>query len=248
MAQALVMANWKSYGSLAFAKNLCESILQADINKDTEVVLFVPYPYLSFVSSLVKSKNIKLGAQNVSAYLEGAYTGEVHSQMLADIGCDYVLVGHSERRALFSETDEIIEKKIHLALEAQLSVVLCVGETYKQRENNQAYQVVERQLLNAIKNIKDKNLKRFSIAYEPVWAIGTGLAATTEDVNKMHQFIRKVLKNHKAALAKQIRIVYGGSVKPQNAHDLFRLDDVDGGLIGGASLDADSFVKIVNMA
>ena len=247
MRKPLVMGNWKSYGSMSFAKNLCESIKDINIDK-TEVVLFVPYPYLSLISTILGTKGISYGAQNVSAYSEGAYTGEVHAKMLTDMGCQYVLVGHSERRSLFAENNEVVSQKVNQALNAGLSVVLCVGETQKEREGGLAETVVTEQLLSVLKNIKDKELNKLSVAYEPVWAIGTGLAATTSDVQSMHAHIRNVLENHNPRLAKTVRIVYGGSVKPQNASELFQLDAVDGGLIGGASLDADAFVEIVNMA
>ncbi|MCF6775542.1 triose-phosphate isomerase [Thiotrichales bacterium 19X7-9] len=247
MCKPLVMGNWKSYGSLAFAKNLCESIQNINTEK-VDVILFVPYPYLNFVSTILDAKGIGYGAQNVSAYSEGAYTGEVHSQMLADLGINHVLIGHSERRSLFAEDNLTVSKKVKLALDAGLSVVLCVGESKDQRESNQQTEIVKIQLQSVLRDIKDDQLQRLTIAYEPVWAIGTGLAATANDVLEMHRFIRQTLQNHNQKLAKMIRIVYGGSVKPQNASELFQLENVDGGLIGGASLDADKFVQIVNMA
>lgn len=247
MRKPLVMGNWKSYGSFAFAKNLCDSINEVNLEK-TDIILFVPYPYLNFVSTTLGAKGIDYGAQNVSAYNEGAYTGEVNCHMLSDLGINYVLIGHSERRNLFAEDNAIVAKKVKLALDEGLSVIVCVGESKKQRENNQQFQVVGEQLQSVISSLKDSQLARVTIAYEPVWAIGTGLAATTKDVEAMHNFIRQTLENHNRKLAKVIRIVYGGSVKPQNASELFQLANVDGGLIGGASLDADMFVKIVNMA
>ncbi|MCF6768079.1 triose-phosphate isomerase [Thiotrichales bacterium 19S11-10] len=247
MRKPLVMGNWKSFGSLAFSKNLCESLSQVQTDK-VEVVLFIPYPFLNYTLPLVLAKGIALGAQNVSAYNEGAYTGEVSASMLSNIGCQYVLIGHSERRSLFNEDDDMIRQKVKCALESNLSIVLCVGETKKERLNHEHESVVEKQILSAISNLNDKELEKIVIAYEPVWAIGTGLAATEKDVDSMHRFIRSVIEKISQPLAKQLRIVYGGSVKPNNASGLFGLLDVDGGLIGGASLDANSFEEIIKMA
>lgn len=247
MRQPMVMGNWKSNGSFSFAKDLIESINVSD-KDNVEVVLFVPFVYLNFVLPLAKARGFSVGGQNVSQYDEGAFTGEITAAMLKDVGCDYVLVGHSERRSLFAETDEMLLEKTKKALNKGLKVVLCVGETKKERQNNEHKSVVKKQVEAIYQHLNEQELQNVSIAYEPVWAIGTGLVATVEDVKEMHGFIRNVIENKDKKLANSTQIVYGGSVKPENAKSLFQLTDVDGGLIGGASLKADAFKELIQMA
>jgi len=247
MRKPIVMANWKSNGSLAQAKDLCEKISQeySSQKPEVEVVLCAPFPYLSYVKDIVSAAGIKLGAQNISQYGDGAYTGETSANMLKDINVDYVLIGHSERRSLFGETDSIVTQKVTQALDAGLKVVLCVGESLDQRKSGKVNEVILQQISAVFLNVPKFLQGNITIAYEPVWAIGTGLAATPEQVNEVHQQIRKVVAKINPNLENVLRIVYGGSVNSGNAAEIFKLSDVDGGLIGGASLKPNDFNQII---
>ncbi len=206
-------------------------------------IVFPPYPFLPQAENSLKGSNVYWGAQNMSDKPSGAYTGEVSAQMLKDFGCKYVLVGHSERRILFGETDDLLAAKFAAALNAELTPIFCVGETLAEREKNLTQKVVARQI-NAILNNGIAGLKKAVIAYEPVWAIGTGVTASPEQAQEVHQAIRAQIAEHDADIAQQLQILYGGSVKPDNAQTLFAMPDIDGGLIGGASLKADDFLEI----
>ncbi len=250
MRKSIVMANWKSNGSFAQAKDLCEKISQYYISTkpNVDVVVCVPFPYLAYVQSIVTGAGIGVGAENISQYGNGAYTGEVSANMLNDLDVPYVIIGHSERRSLFGETDKVVQQKVSQALEAGLHAVLCVGETLEERQSDRVTEVITRQVKAVLSNISQAKQANIIIAYEPVWAIGTGLAATPEQVNEVHLLIRKVVSKINPNLENTIRIIYGGSVNSGNAAELFKLPDVDGGLIGGASLKPNDFNQIITQA
>jgi triosephosphate isomerase len=217
--------------------------------KDTEheVILCVPYIDLFYALMHVQGTNIKIGAQNMHWEKSGAYTGEVSGEMLSKMGVDYVIIGHSERRQYFAETDETVNKKIVSALGYNLKPILCVGETLEQRENGLAKEIITKQVELALSNIEADSMKNIIIAYEPIWAIGTGKTATTEDANESIKWIReKIASLYGAEIADEAIIQYGGSVKSSNAKELFTASDIDGGLVGGASLDPEEFAKIIN--
>ncbi len=246
MRKSLVAGNWKLNGSLESVKQLTSGIVEQSAEMNCEVALCPVAVHLDRVSQLTSGSDVAIGAQNCAAYLSGAYTGEVSPVMLKELGCQYVILGHSERRSLFSETDQDIAQKVMLVLEQGLIPILCVGETLDEREQGIYEQVVEKQLLAALESVSQ--LQQVVIAYEPVWAIGTGLTATPEQAQSMHAFIRNVLAKLSASAAEKVRILYGGSVKPENAEELFAQADIDGGLIGGASLNVEDFVAICKAA
>jgi len=250
MRQMLVMGNWKLHGSHAFNRELIGG-LQGELGGRSgaglpQCVVCPPFPYLVQVSQLLDGSTIELGAQDCSHSDSGAYTGEVAPEMLADCGCQWVIVGHSERRQYHQESDALISAKLLAVLRAGLKPVLCVGETQEQREAGEAEAVVGRQLHGGLADLPD--IGSVVIAYEPVWAIGTGLTATPQLAQEMHARVRATLRDMDAARADGIRILYGGSVKADNAAELFAEADIDGALVGGASLDAASFAAIVNAA
>lgn len=241
----LVIGNWKMNGSSAENASLLLSLLPVISRfESVEVALCPPYPYLTTVADLLDDSDVALGAQNLSAQLSGAHTGEVSASMLHDIGCRFVLVGHSERRALYAEDDDLVAKKFATALRAGLIPVLCVGETLAQRQSGETEVVVTNQLNAVLKAVGIQDLVKGVIAYEPVWAIGTGETATPEQAQAVNRHIRQYLADQDRAAAADCRILYGGSVKADNAEQLFNQPDIDGGLIGGASLDAMSFAAI----
>jgi len=214
-----------------------------------DVVIFPPYPYLQTLSRAIDSSTIALGAQDVSSEANGALTGEVSAEMLLDIGVTWVLVGHSERRHRLGESDSLVAEKFSMAIESGLSVVLCVGETFDQRTAGRAHEVVAHQVASAFERIRVDALSRIVIAYEPVWAIGTGLAATAQDAQAAHHEVREsIASRYDVEFASRIRIIYGGSLVPGNAKTIFAAPGVDGGLIGGASLKAPDFLSICSSA
>lgn len=243
--QPLVAANWKMNGSLASVRSLVEDIKTGlgDIGT-TEVVICAPYVYLQEIQSLLKGSLIKSGAQNVSQFDEGAYTGEISVSMLQDFGCQFAIVGHSERRNLYHETEHMVAEKFVKVKEANLVPILCLGEQLQEREAGTTEEVVARQLNTVITLAGIGQFANAVIAYEPVWAIGTGLTATPEQAEEVHGFIRLQLARHDDDIANNIKILYGGSVKADNASELFSRADIDGGLIGGASLNAHDFLTI----
>ncbi|MBS0588337.1 MAG: triose-phosphate isomerase [Proteobacteria bacterium] len=245
MRGKMVAGNWKMHGSLNENKQLLDAVI-AGLNELNEArfVVCAPYPYLSSVQNALQSTNIAWGAQNVSQFEKGAYTGEVSTSMLRDFGCRYVIVGHSERRALFGENNFIVAEKYLAAQRAGITPILCVGETLEQREAEITEQVIEEQLAAVIELTGVESLNKSVIAYEPVWAIGTGKTASPQQAQDVHAFIRSSIAKKNAAIAKDLVILYGGSVKANNASDLFAMPDIDGGLIGGASLIATEFVSI----
>ena len=249
MRTKLIAGNWKMNASKPMVRELVAGILsQLDADRDAEVMVLPPFPYLSLVYSLTESTPVLLGAQDLSAHESGAFTGEVAGAMLEDCGCEYVLVGHSERRSLHAETDELIAAKFVSAQAAGLQPILCVGETLEEREAGQTNAVVSRQLQAVIDQAGIAAFARALVAYEPVWAIGTGQTASPEQAQAVHAAIRGQLAAENATIGGRVRILYGGSVKPDNAAELFACEDIDGGLIGGASLTAESFMAIYKAA
>jgi triosephosphate isomerase len=245
MRRALVAGNWKMNGSLEGARALVAGIADGLApGAAAEVVVCPPFVYLGAVAEQVRGTAIALGAQNLCERGPGAFTGEVAAEMLADVGCRYVLVGHSERRAVYGETDDRVAAKFARALELDLTPVLCLGEVLEEREGGATEQVVARQLDAVITGSGIDAIGRGVIAYEPVWAIGTGRTATPEQAQEVHAFIRGRLRAQRAGVADSVRILYGGSVKADNAASLLAMPDVDGGLVGGASLDAGEFLGI----
>lgn len=244
----LVAGNWKMFGDRATNDLLLHALAGTTANPAgpaaVERVVCAPFPYLSQVSALLSGSSIGWGAQTCSEHQQGAYTGEVSPVMLADLGCSYVLVGHSERRALFGETDAVVAAKFQAAQVAGLTPILCVGETLAEREGGVTDQVVVRQLDAVIDRVGIAALAKSVLAYEPVWAIGTGKTASPEQAQAVHATLRAALARRDATVAATIRILYGGSVKPANAAELFAKPDIDGGLIGGASLVAADFAAI----
>ncbi|EED31411.1 triose-phosphate isomerase [gamma proteobacterium NOR5-3] len=246
MRHPLVIANWKMHGSGAFNQALVEAFLSLLGKHRAECVLCPPFVYLGQLKDLLRSSDVVLGAQDCSHIAQGAYTGEVSAQMLSDCGCQWVIVGHSERRQYHQESDALVAAKLSMAQRAGLSPVLCVGETQEQREAGEAQGVVKSQLLGALGDLPD--LQGLAIAYEPVWAIGTGLTASPEQAQDMHAFIRGVVSDLDEKNGPALRLLYGGSVKAENAAELFAQADIDGALVGGASLDAQAFAAIVSAA
>ena len=216
--------------------------------KDTEdeVVICVPFVDLADAIELAKGTNVKVGAQNIHFEEKGAFTGEISPKMLKEIGTEYVIIGHSERRQYYAETDESVNKKIKAALNHELKPIVCVGETLEQREAGITKDFVTTQVKNAFEGLEKEDAKKIIIAYEPIWAIGTGKTASKEDANEVCSWIREEIRSLYGDIADEIIIQYGGSVKSSNAKELFSMPDIDGGLVGGASLDAEDFSKIVN--
>ena len=244
----LVAGNWKLNGSRSANRSLVSAILDGlPAESDVDMVLCPPFVYLPEVSAAAAGR-AKVGAQDVAAQESGAFTGEVSATMLRDVGCDFVIIGHSERRALFGDTDEIVSLKVLAALAAGLRPILCVGETLEERESGQTLAVVNRPLGAVLAAVDPGPFREALIAYEPVWAIGTGRTATPAQAQDVHREIRATLARRDATMAGEIRLLYGGSVKASNAKDLFAMQDIDGGLIGGASLLAAEFLSICRAA
>lgn len=250
MRPRIVAGNWKMNTLRDTARELASAVVeQSKAIQNVQIVLCPPFPYLSLVRDVLANSGVVLGAQNCHSEKSGAYTGEVSAAMLVDVGCSHVILGHSERRHGLHEPDGFINFKVHAALEAGLHVILCVGETLEERKANRVERVFTRQVAAALSGLKTEDFRRVILAYEPVWAIGTGETATPEQAQEAHQFLRRhVGALHGEAVAQAMPILYGGSVKPDNARGLFTQPDVDGGLIGGASLKANDFVAIVKAA
>lgn len=249
MRSKLVAGNWKMHGGSLQNRDLLNAIVTATKGlNEVDLAVCVPYPYLSQVQSILQNTHVSWGAQNVSQHEKGAYTGEVSAAMLTDFGCRYVIVGHSERRALYAEDSHTVALKFEAAQAAGLTPILCVGETLDQREAGITEQVVAEQLDAVIESAGINALAKSVLAYEPVWAIGTGKTATPEQAQDVHVFIRGRIAAKAPEVANQLKILYGGSVKANNAVELFGMADIDGGLIGGASLVADEFISICRAA
>ena len=248
----LIGGNWKMNLSLAEAQELGSAVINSlgeDVLAVCGVTLFPGFPYLQTLSRLASGNGVLIGGQDVSPHQDGAYTGQTSASMLLEVGCRSTLVGHSERRHGLGESDSVLNAKVLTAMRAGLEVMLCVGETLEERESGQSEAVVLKQLQEGLDGVSIDDLGALTVAYEPVWAIGTGRNATPEDAQTMHQSIRADLGNrYDVGSANGIRILYGGSVKPDNAETIFAQPDVDGGLIGGASLQPEDFLDIVRAA
>ena len=228
------------------AKVFMQSFPELVKDSESEVVLCVPYIDVCVMKELAKETNVKIGVQNVHYEDKGAYTGEVSVKMLKDIGMEYVIIGHSERRQYYNETDEGVNKKLKASLANDLKPIVCVGETLEQREAGITKDFVTNQVRLALEGLSNEDVAKTIIAYEPIWAIGTGKTASKEDANEVCAWIRDEIRNIFGAVAEDVIIQYGGSVKSSNANELFNMSDIDGGLVGGASLDPEEFAKIVN--
>jgi len=243
MRRPIMAGNWKMNKNIIEAVDLANKLKTAlaDVT-DKEIVICPPFVCLQAVSDALSNSEMAVGAQNIYWEDSGAFTGEISCPMIKSAGCTYVIIGHSERRQFFGETDETVNKKLKAALNHYLIPIVCVGETLEEREKNLTFKVIERQINNGLKEIAENDLQKIVIAYEPVWAIGTGKTATPDQAQEVHAFIRGLLPK---SAAQDIRILYGGSVKPDNTKELMSKPDIDGGLVGGASLKAEDFTKIV---
>ena len=252
MRKTIIAGNWKMYKTIGEAIELANGLKRQlfDIPNDIiEIVICPSFVALSEVAEIITDTNIKLGAQDMHWQEEGAFTGEVSAKMLKDVGCQFVIIGHSERRQYFGETNETVNKKIKTALKYNLTPIMCVGETLEERENGLTFKVLDEQVKNSLKDISDAELTKIVIAYEPVWAIGTGKNATPKQAEEAQKYVRQLLKKmYNEEVAQNVRIQYGGSVNPDNIVDLVRQPDVDGALVGGASLKIETFSEIVRKA
>jgi len=249
MRRPLIVGNWKMHKLLADAVNTALELksLVANITH-CDIAIAPVFVHLKTLAERLEGSNIKIAAQNCSTETKhSAHTGEVAADMLKDVGVSYVIIGHSERRQYYGETNEMINKKTKAALAAGLKAIVCVGETLSEREEGSLFEVVEEQLKLGLEGLTKNDMERIIIAYEPVWAIGTGQTATPDQAQQMHKFIRKCLtETHGKEVAENVRVLYGGSVKPENIKDLMRESDIDGALVGGASLEAVTFAQIIN--
>jgi len=243
----ILAGNWKMNMTATQARDLAGKLIPLVAGvKDRDIVLAPPFTALSAVGEAIKNTGIALSAQNLFWEDKGAFTGEVSAEMLLDSGCKYVIIGHSERRQYFGETDDTVNKKLRQALNKGLLPIVCVGETLTEREAGKAFEVIGRQIAGALKSVAAEEMKRVVIAYEPVWAIGTGKTATPVQANEVHSFIRQQVKAaYSADVADALRIQYGGSATPENVSSLMAMPDIDGALVGGASLKPESFASIV---
>jgi len=250
MRKKVIAGNWKMNMDLHQSQKLVSEIINGlGTDNKTDVIICPPFTSLNEVSSLVKDTQVKLGAQNMHFEESGAYTGEISADMLKSVGCEYVILGHSERRVIFKEPDELINKKIKTALAKELKPIFCVGELLEQRESGETMKVISAQVEKGLEGITAEQMRNIIIAYEPVWAIGTGKTATPQQVQEVHSFIRELVANNfSATVADNLIIQYGGSVKPDNSGELLSQKDIDGALVGGACLKADSFLGIIASA
>lgn len=245
MRHPIVIGNWKMNGTLQSSRELLQKICGGvDQSKSTEIGVCVPFILIPEVEKLLRGSEILLGSQNVADKSSGAYTGEVSAQMLNEYHCRLAIVGHSERRLIYGETNEQVAARFEQAICGGLIPVLCVGETLEHREKNSTFDIIEAQLDAVLTLSGIEAFENAILAYEPVWAIGTGMTATSGQAQEVHAFVRNKIADLKKSVAGGLRILYGGSVKPENAKELFSMPDIDGGLIGGASLDAESFLSI----
>ncbi len=251
MRKPIIGANWKmNRGSSVEARDMLQQLipLVKDV-KNVDVVICAPFTVLAVANSEIKNTNLKLGAQNMYFEDKGAFTGEISPHFLKSVGCEYVILGHSERRDIFKETDELVNKKLKKALALNLNPIVCIGEHLEEREANKTNDVLQRQINETLKDIKKEEILKVVIAYEPVWAIGTGKTATPQQAEEAHVFIRGLLaKKFDKNTAESVRIQYGGSINAKNAEELFKQKNIDGGLVGGASLEADSLASVVKSA
>ena len=244
MRQVIVAGNWKMNASKETVNTLIMGILSGMAEVDSNVIVCAPSPYMSQVEALITHSQLHLGAQDLNVNASGAFTGEVSADMIKDFGAQYVIVGHSERRSLYGETDEVVAHKVQAALENDLTPLFCIGETLEERESGNMEAVVSRQIQAVIDRVGIDAFKNIIIAYEPVWAIGTGVTASPQQAQDAHAFIRSMLAQNNESVAQATPILYGGSMNPGNAAELIGCEDIDGGLIGGASLKAEDFLQI----
>lgn len=250
MRKKIVAGNWKMNKDIkegvVLASEIDSKLKNITLPEDVKVIIAPPYTHLAFVEQVIDKNKIQISAQNCATESEGAFTGEISAKMLNSISCSAVIIGHSERRAYFNETSEILVKKIKQVLRNSMMPIFCCGEKLEEREAGNHFDVVKKQVSEALFNLTEKEISQIIIAYEPVWAIGTGVTASKEQAQEIHQFIRKIIaEKYGNYTADNLTILYGGSVKPNNAKEIFAMQDVDGGLIGGASLKADSFIDIL---
>jgi triosephosphate isomerase len=250
MRKQIVAGNWKMNNDLEASKSLAKKVvkkLKKKSLKNTRVIIAPTFVSLQKIAKRAKGSKVEVAAQNMHQAKSGAYTGEVSAEMLTSVGVNLVILGHSERREYFGETDAILAEKVNAALVNKLEVIFCFGEVLDDRKSNNHFKVVESQIKNALFHLDTSAWKNIVLAYEPVWAIGTGETASPEQAQEMHAFIRKIVaEKYNSDVAENVSILYGGSVKPSNAKEIFSKEDVDGGLIGGAALNADDFVALVN--
>jgi len=247
MRKKIVAGNWKMNKNLNEGINLVNELklLIDNTPEDVQLIIAPPFIHLTEISKLLKNTNIKLAAQNCADKEKGAFTGEISAEMVKSTGAEYVIIGHSERRSIYLEDNTILNSKTKLALKNQLQVIFCCGENLEERETNKQFEIVKNQLSKGILDLNENEISNIVIAYEPVWAIGTGKTASAEQAQEMHKYIRTLIsKNYNSEVANNITILYGGSCKPSNANELFANNDVDGGLIGGAALNANDFIEI----
>lgn len=244
MRKTIVAGNWKMNASKDSVESLVTDILSGATDVSAEIIVCAPFPYLSQVEALIEGSNLMLGAQNLNVNASGAFTGEVSAEMIKDFGANHVIVGHSERRSLYGETSEIVAEKTKAAIDSGLTPILCLGESLDQRESGKTESVVSEQLNKVIKMVGIEAFNNIIIAYEPVWAIGTGMTATPEQAQAVHKFIRDLLASSSQDIADKTAILYGGSMNAGNAVELISCADIDGGLIGGAALKAEDFLQI----
>ena len=246
MRKPIIAGNWKMHKTIAEALEFVNEVKDRVNNDKVEAVICAPFTLLKDLKQATKGTNIKIGAQNMHFEEKGAFTGEISPLMLKELDMDYVVIGHSERRQYFNETDETVNKKVLKALEVGIDPILCVGETLEEREAGNTKDVCKVQVEKALENVSKEDLAKVVIAYEPVWAIGTGKTATSEDANDVIAYIREVVANLYGELANEVRIQYGGSVNPSNVAEIMNQSDIDGALVGGASLEANDYVELVN--
>ena len=246
MRKPIIAGNWKMHKTIAEALEFVNQVKDRVNNDNVEAVICAPFTLLKDLKEATKGTNIKIGAQNMHFEEKGAFTGEISPLMLKELDMDYVVIGHSERRQYFNETNETVNKKVLKALEVGIDPILCVGETLEEREAGNTKDVCKVQVEKALENVSKEDLAKIVIAYEPVWAIGTGKTATSEDANDVIAYIREVVANLYGELANEVRIQYGGSVKPSNVAEIMNQSDIDGALVGGASLEANDYVDLVN--
>ena len=246
MRKKIVAGNWKMNNTLNDTINLINDLKQNIVSSDVKVMIAPSFPFLKTAVDQLKDLNIEVIAQNINDNKSGAYTGEVSIDMLNSIGVNTTLIGHSERRAYYNEDDALLLKKINLALESNMDIIFCFGEELKDRKSNSYFDIVKAQLENTVMKLEPNSWKNIVLAYEPVWAIGTGETASAEQAQEIHKFVRNCISEHfSSEIADNVPILYGGSVKPSNAVEIFNKKDVDGGLIGGAALNAHDFVEII---
>ncbi len=247
MRKPIIAGNWKMHKTIAEALQFVDQIKNEVEGTDVEAVICAPFTLLKDIKEAVKGTNIKVGAQNMHYEEKGAFTGEVSAPMLKELDMDYVIIGHSERRQYFNETDETVNKKVKQAFAYDITPIMCVGETLEQREADKTKDIVKNQTQKGLADVKPDQVKSLVIAYEPIWAIGTGKTASSQEANEVIAYIREVVKEmYSEEISEEVRIQYGGSVKPSNVEEIMNESDIDGALVGGAALEATDFIALVN--